>query len=336
MVLFDIVTKENETWLLDSNDPGPAYLALIVLSDLSQDDPRLVKAKKAAHQNGPINTILEKMHPDGYWEKEGPGYLPKYRSTVWSLITLAQLGANVEMDPRIQIACQYYLDQAFNPDGQISSNGPPSGTVDCLQGNMLSALLDLGIQDPRLDTAFEWMARSLTGEGVTPMSDKSAPLRYYSGKIGPDFECGANNKMSCAWGGVKVMLAFAKLPDQQRTSLIQEAIQRGVEFFFSADPSTAGYPNGWNPKPSGNWWKFGFPVYYVTDILQLTEALAKLGYAQDSRLVNAIQLIRDKADEDGRWSLDYGYSGKGWVDFGNKKMANKWVTIRALETLYLT
>ena len=177
------------------------------------------------------------------------------------------------------------------------------------------------------------MARSLTGEGVAPMSDKSAALRYYSGKIGPDFQCGANNKLACAWGAAKVMLAFSKLPEENRTPLINRAIKRGVDFLLSVDPSTAGYPNGWNDKPSGNWWKFGFPVFYVTDLLQITEALVRLGYKSDPRLNNAIQLIIDKQDPEGRWPLEYDYSGKTWIDFGKKKVANKWVTIRALKVL---
>ncbi len=72
------------------------------------------------------------------------------------------------------------------------------------------------------------------------------------------------------------MLAFSKLPKVKRTPLIQKAIDRGVDFLFSGDPSEVPYPNGWNDMPSGNWWKFGFPVFYVTDLLQLAEALVTL------------------------------------------------------------
>ena len=333
MLLPDLITEEVSSWLLDPTDPGASYLAIHTLAGLSQDDPKLNESRRKAHQNGPIHTILEAMHPDGYWEKEGPGYLPKYRSSVWSLILLAQLGAKVDHDPRIKLACDYYLDNAFTPNGQISSSGTPGGTADCLQGNMLSAFNDLGYEDPCLDLAYEWMARSLTGDGIAPMKEKDAPLRYYSGKIGPDFQCGANNKLSCAWGGAKVMLAFSKLPDTAKTPLIKKAIKRGVDFLFSSDPAEAGYPNGWNPKPSGNWWKFGFPVFYVTDILQIAEALVKLGYNKDPRLSNTLQLIKDKKDPSGRWLLEYAYPGKTWVDFGAKKSPNKWVTIRALDVL---
>ena len=73
---------------------------------------------------------------------------------------------------------------------------------------MLWALMALGYADPRLETAYEWMARTVTGEGIAPIADRDAPLRYYAGKCGPLFACGSNNKLPCAWGAAKVMLAF--------------------------------------------------------------------------------------------------------------------------------
>jgi hypothetical protein len=115
--------------------------------------------------------------------------------------------------------------------------------------------------------------------------------------------------------------------------LLERAIEQGVGFMLGTDPATAAYPSGGSDKPSSNWWKFGFPVFYITDILQIAEALAGLGYGRDPRLANALALIRDKQDAQGRWPLEYDYTGKTWVDFGPKKQANKWVTLRALRVL---
>jgi len=318
---------------LEPESPGVRYLGLRDLMEEPADSAALVSAREAAHKNGPIASILDEMSPDGYWVEPGTGYYPKYRGTVWSLITLAQMGATVEFDDRIGRACEYALVNSLADRGRFSVTGPPSGTVDCLQGNMCAALVDLGWEDERLDAAFEWMARSVTGEGVAPQSEKNAELRYYAGKCGPDFVCGANNKLACAWGAVKVMLAFAKLPAEKRTPLIERAIERGVKFLFSVDPATAEYPHGYADKPSGNWWKFGFPVFYVTDLLQNVEALVRLGYGDDPRLQNALDLIREKQDEQGRWALEYHYAGKTWLDFGARKKPNKWVTLRALRVL---
>ena len=326
---------DSVSWLLESDSANVRYLAMRDLLDLPTDDKKLKAARKLAHKEGPIAHILSKMQEEGYWQRAGTGYGPKYKSTVWALILLAQLGASVKEDKRIKLACKYYLDHALNPGGQISAmtNNAPSGTIDCLQGNMLWSLMTLGYEDKRMDSAYEWMARTLTGEGVAPITDKHAPVRYYGYKCGPTFACGASNKLPCAWGGVKVMLAFARLPVQKRSALIKRAIRQGVDFFFSVDPSTAKYPNGWAEKPSGNWWKFGFPVFYVTDILQIAEALVGLGYGRDPRLANTLELVRSKQDDSGRWPLEYNYDGKTWMRFGKMKEPNPWVTLRALRVL---
>jgi hypothetical protein len=116
-------------WLLEPQDPGVRYLALRNLLDLPAEDPELLAAQQAAHLHGPIAIILEKNHPDGYWAKPGAGYNPKYFSTSWSLITLAQLGASISMDIRIWRACDYMLRTALTSQGQFSMNGSPSSTT---------------------------------------------------------------------------------------------------------------------------------------------------------------------------------------------------------------
>jgi hypothetical protein len=321
-------------WLLEPDSPGVRYLALRHLCDLPPDDLDVMAARKLAHTQGPMAHILAQMSPAGYWVEPGPGYRPKYRSTVWSIIMLAQLGAAVGEDERISLACAYLLDHALTDGGHFTTSGAPSGTADCLHGNLWWALTTLGVDDPRLEMALEWMARSVTGEGIAPKENKQAAVRYYAGQCGPGFACGANLTKPCAWGAVKVMSAFGILPeDRRRTPLIKNAIQTGVDFLFSVDPAGAQYPTTFSDKPSGNWWKFGFPVFYVTDLLQLVDVLISLGYGHDSRLANALNIIKGKQDSLGRWSFEYSYTGKTWVDFGAKKQPNKWVTLRALKAL---
>ncbi len=320
-------------WLLDPAEPGVRYLALRDLLRPATADPELAAARRAAHAQGPIATVLDKMNPAGYWETPGPGYNPKYTATVWSLILLAQLGAAISEDQRIERACEYVLEEALTPNGQFSASGAPSGTCDCLQGNLCWALLEMGCADPRMKSAYDWMARSVTGEGIAPAAEKQAPLRYYAGKCGPLFACGSNLAYSCAWGAAKVMLALARWPAAQRTPIMDQAIAAGTNFLFSCDPASAAYPSGMTGKPSQSWWKFGFPVFYVTDVLQIAEALAALGHIHDARLQNTLTYIRQKQDSAGRWSLEYEYNGKTWVEFGAKKQPNKWVTLRALRVL---
>src|SRR5574338_733651 len=97
-------------WLLKSEIPNVRYLALRDLCDLSADDKKLKSARRLAHRQGPIPVVLDNMEKEGYWVRPGPGYNPKYRSTVWSLILLAQLGANIREDKRIEQGCKDLVD----------------------------------------------------------------------------------------------------------------------------------------------------------------------------------------------------------------------------------
>src|SRR5512143_4310027 len=87
-------------WLLETADPGVRYLALRDLLELPPDARELKTARKAAHKEGPIAQVLDHMEAEGYWVRPGPGYNPKYRSTVWAIILLAQLGAQAGEDAR--------------------------------------------------------------------------------------------------------------------------------------------------------------------------------------------------------------------------------------------
>ena len=323
-------------WLLedDPQNPGVRYLALVDLLGNPADDSEVTEARRKTMSSGPVPVILDAQNAEGYWVEPGPGYRPKYRSIVWSVSMLAQLGADGS-DPRIHKACQYILDHAIDKNGAFSASATQGGAILCLMGNLSAALLDLGwLGDQRLDGALEWMARSVTGEGIAPQGEKDAPVRYLkSATCAPGFCCSANDAKPCAWGAVKVMLAFSKLPQEARPPLIDKAIDTGLEFLLSKDPSVADYPMGYSTKPSRSWFRFGFPLFYVTDVLQNLEVLTSFGYGTDPRLSDAMDLVSSKQDKEGRWKMEYTYNGKTWVDIEEKGKPSKWVTLRALRVL---
>jgi hypothetical protein len=326
-------------WLLEDDDPGVRYL---VLRDIVDADEKEVKAARCkAHREGPIAIILDNMNPEGWWLHPGAVYAPKCRGTSWSIISLAQMGASIEEDKRIGTACASLLDNAMSRGGQFSSTGDAYKTFNCLQGNMLTSLMDMGCRDERIDTACEWTARTVTGEGLTrnvtgdglvPAESSSRGLRPFSYITGPLFAC--RRMKHCAWAGAKIMLAFSRVPPESRTGLIKRAISAGVDYFFTNDPATANFPGEMAPAPDKRWWKFHFPVVGM-DILQVAEALTALGYGGDPRLSNTLDLIRSKQDENGRWLLEnnYGYWHKWWVNYGSTGKPNKWVTLRAMRVL---
>jgi hypothetical protein len=329
---MQVLAPDILAWLVDPATPAVRHATLRRLLDRSADDPEVVLARSAAMAGEPIATILGAQSPEGWWEKPGPGYGPKYRGTVWQLIFLDQLGAD-PADARIARACVQVLEHSIATTGGFGASAarvdrpPPSSVIHCLNGNLLRALIGFGrLPDPRVQGAVEWEARAITGEGVERW--------YASGTSGPGFACAANEGRPCAWGGAKAMLALARIPAGDRSPLVDRAIAAGTAFLLACDPATAAYPAGWgNTRPSRSWFKLGFPSGYVADVLQVMEVLVELGLAHDPRLANALGWLAAKQDAQGRWRNAYAYNGKTWSDIEPQGRPSKWVTLRAATVL---
>ena len=135
-------------WLLelDPENPGVRYFALRDLLDCSEEDPEVEAARSAIMATGPVPAILDAQYPEGYWVKPGGGYSPKYRSTVWQILLLAELGAD-PADERVRRGCEYLLTHSVASNGAFSARQKPvpSVCVHCLNGNMIGALLRLAM-----------------------------------------------------------------------------------------------------------------------------------------------------------------------------------------------
>ena len=330
-------------WLLEKDNAQPAirYYALRDILGRDENDSEVKAAKAAIMTSGPVPVILAAQHPEGYWGKR-----PRYTGTMHALFYMAQLGAD-GADPRIRAGCEIllsrYIDSNGAPLGGLSLKGTPSG-FNCTPGEMGAALIDFGwLNDQRLQTAMEWLAQTITGEGVADASNRDTNKRYYkSGNSAPLFVCSMNVNLPCAWGAIKAMVALSKVPPAKRTRNMQASIKEGLGFLLSRDPAVADYPfdnhtymglRGGN-KPSSSWFKFGYPVgFYITDVLRNLEVLAALGQAGNPKLANALDLVIRKQNQQGRWLLEQTYNGKMWVDIEKKGQPSKWVTLRALRVL---
>lgn len=320
-------------WLLEPDRviPGVRYFALRELMDRDPDDPEVVAAREAVMTSGPVPKILAAQHPQGYWEKPGPGYSPKYRATVWQIIHLHDLGAD-GLDPRVAAGCEYVLEHTQAADGGFGCSGsaeidrpPPGNVIHCLNGNLLRALIGLGrLEDARVRQAISWQARSVTGSDPGFLYDRKRTA-------GPGFACGVNGGLPCAWGAVKALEGLLAVPPDQRDEEVQRAIALGAGLLISRDPAVADYP--FQNKISPHWFQLGFPSSYWSDVLENAELLTDLGYGADPRLDGAFELILGKRDAAGRWRLEAPLNGKLWAGFGSRGGQSKWVTLRALRTL---
>jgi len=327
MTQWDELLKADPTpWLLepDADNPGVRYHALRRLLDFPEDHPQVRAARQAVMTTGPVPAILAAQQPEGYWVKPGSGYAPKYTGTVWQIIFLAELGAD-PADAGVRRGCQYLLEHGRAANGAFSCSQPPvpSAAVPCLNGNLLWALHHLGCgADPRVQALLDWLARAVTGDGFTYIK---------SGSSGPCFACAANLGQPCGWGAAKVLRGLLAVPPEQRTDVVDRAIQMGAEFLLSRDPAQADYP--YTERVSSTWLKLGFPLSYWSDVLEIAGLLVELGYGADPRLQGALRFVCDKADSQARWKMDNSVNGKTWVDIEKKGQPSKWVTLRAWTVL---
>jgi len=182
-------------WLLEEDNPSVRYVTLRDLLDRPQDDAEVIAAQKAIMSSKPVKEILEAQYPQGYWVKPGRGYSPKYRGTVWQLMFLAALGASP--DEAIDKACRFVLENSVFPNGGLfSATKAGTGTIVCLNGNLLQAFIRLGYGDDlTVQAVAQTLAERILREG---------------------FDCRANSPSRsqretwrpCAWGAVKVLRAF--------------------------------------------------------------------------------------------------------------------------------
>lgn len=314
-------------WLLEESNPSIRYFTLRTVLDEPEASSDVEAARQAIMASEPVMTILAAQSDQGYWLNDRGAYSGKYRSTGWQIPFLAELGAD-GADERIRRGCEYVLSHAQSTSGGFSHSGrAPSGVLHCMNGGALRALIRLGyVDDARVQSALNWLASAVTGQGE---------VRYYaSGTSGPGFACAINLKQPCAWGAIKALSALAEVPSDRRTPQMRDAIRVGVDFLLGRDLSVADYP--YTERVSSTWFKFGFPLSYVSNVLEALNVLARLGQGGDPRLRNAVEFVLSKQDAQGRWKMEYSLNGKMWADIEAKGQPSKWVTLQAIQALKWT
>ena len=304
-------------WLLEADNPSARYLALTGLLARPAGDPEVLAARAAIPGWGPARAILDAQWPEGYWMKADAGYSPRYKATVWQVIFLAAMGA--PLTGAIHRACSHLLDHSRLPDGRFSAYKTSKGAYLCLNGNLIRAMHQLGLEDARLEQSTEALAVMVARDSFhcRANAERPMPARMQDG-------------LPCAWGAIKALGAFAEVPEEQRSPSMRMAIEAGVRFLLGGDLASGDYPTATEPSPL--WHQFGFPLGYTSDLLDALAVLGQFGVGRDPRLARAVEVARGKQDRSGRWVLEY-TPPNTWASFGNVGEPNKWVTLRALPTL---
>jgi len=272
-------------WLLAKDDPSVRYFTLTDILEKPENDPEVRKTKGDIMEIGLVPKILAKQREGGYWEAPENFYIrSKYKGTVWQLIILAELGADGE-DERVRKACEFILKNSqdresggFSHLGDEVDGGRHSAVLPCLTGNMTWSLVRFGyLEDPRVQRAIDWIITYQRFDDGVERAPKGWP---YDGRE----RCWGRH--TCHMGVVKALKALAEIPPNRRSQGVKNTVEEGVEHILKHHVHKRSHDLKRISKPG--WLRFGFPLMWNTDVLEVLGILTKLGY-KDERIREAVE-----------------------------------------------
>lgn len=318
--------KEVTDWLLAEDNPSVRFWALQHLKNKSRTDPQVVAAQRAIMQSPCVKTILEAQTPGGYWGNKESMYLPKYTATTHTLLILAEFGADSTPDIRQTIDFIFSFQRNsghFLVTPPKTEKGKASTITDgcCIDGNILYYLIHFGYLD---DARTKKLVDFLVGDHSS--KDYGWRCRSYPINRAGVFP------VNCYMGAIKVLKALSTIPTDKRSPEVRKIIQEETESILTNRVyKYLRGPRG-ERKDKQGWKRFGFPLFYQSDALEVLDVLTSLG-VHDSRMKDAIELVEQARRPDGRWLLKNTYNGKMLCEIDAKGQSSKWVTLRAARVL---
>jgi hypothetical protein len=255
--------------------------------------------------------------------RERPEYLyysPNFKSTLWTLILLADIKAPVDT-PQIKPSIQLITERFYNPEhGTFRLPGMTRFPIPCLNGNMLylhhyfetsgSETLDKTID---FFTAYQ---RFDDGDFRTP---KSYP--YCSNIF-------CYGKHTCYWGVTKLLKGISFIPKIQRTKDAQQLIENCIDFVLHHEVCFSSHHG--DKFLHGDIGKLTIPNFYKSDFLEILWLLAR-EEVHDRKMSRSLELLRSKVKNGCFWELEK--SMNIIVSIGQKDCANAFITERANQVL---
>jgi hypothetical protein len=255
--------------------------------------------------------------------RERPEYLyysPNYKSTLWTLILLADIKAPADL-PQITPAIRLITERFYDPEnGIFGLPGRIRFPIPCLNGNMLYLHHYFGIDQPGMlakTLAFFAAAQRFDdGDFKTPKTYPYCSNTYCYGKH------------TCYWGVLKLLKGISFLPKGQRPPAAQQLLENCVEFVLRHEVCFSSHHRDRFLHCDID--KLAFPNFYHGDFLEILWLLAR-EQVRDGRISRSLELLRSKVKANGSWELEKPMNTI--VSLGEKDCANAFVTERAVEVL---
>lgn len=297
---IEIVYSDVIPWLMERSDPSVRYWTLTRLLDRAEDEDEVVEARQAIAESNPVTTILSHYSGDGRWGNEHSYYTPKYKSTHWQLLLLAELAATGD-DERTAAACQRMIDELGSKDRTT--------VYPCFHGNLVGYLHALGHADDERVRGFE-----------VELARAGAANKWC---------CDVNGDLPCAWGVARALWGFGQMSLDGRDGVVEEAIESGVRLLGRFKLREGNYPT--NGDRHKLWDKLSFPLFYQADVLYTLRGLVGVGKLDAKPTFRkAVEWLWERRRADGRWDGNSPYGARMWTQLEKRRRPSKWITWQAL------
>ena len=292
-------------WLLDS-DPSIRWQ---VMRDLIGEPDAVVASERLrVSTEGWGARLLDLQGADGHWG--GAAFVPHaWISTKDTLQLVRDLGADPASE-RMRRAIELVREQCTWGEGFGDSPFFEGEVEPCINGRVLA----IG---------------AYFGEARGHLADRLLQEQLGDGGwncYAPPSQRSSFNSTICVLEG---LLAYETAAGPQPD--IAAARLRGQEYLLERRLFRS-RSNGQIVKPE--WTAISFPTRWHYDILWGLDYLRRAGVAPDERMAEAIDLVRNKRDELGRWPLENPHPGPVHFEMeGGAGEPSRWNTLRALRVL---
>ena len=246
---------------------------------------------------------------------DGGLYVPKWTSTTYTMLALRDFGLD-PADAQAKRACKLLLDEGLRQDGGVGYGARFAQArrgETCVTGMVLSILSYFGYDDARVDA----IAAHLLEE---QMPDGGWNCRRFRG-----------DTHSSVHTTISVLEGLRMYERRARKLRVVKAAQRRGREFLLVHRLFRSHRTGAIIKPE--LLRFVFPPRWHYDVLRALDHFQSVQDPRDERLVEALELVRERRGADGRWALQHRYAGKTYFDLERIGAPSRWNTLRALRVL---
>ena len=258
--------------------------------DREESEPAVRKTRELIGSKGWAAKILGRQKDGTYWDNPTSCYVPKFSACSWELLVLADLGVT-RKDSRISRAVEHLLDLHSVDSGGVSlrpRGNPKFEPHICATGNMVRALAKFGYaEDDRVLKSLEWLISKQLADG--------------------GWNCSPPGKHGSFMSTIQPVWALSEMMSHDARRGWEISAKRGSEFLlkhrvFKSDMDDS--------VVLLDFLRLHYPLHYSYDFLHGLRVLTELGIKNDPRMNDAVSLLLEKRQPDGKWLLDGVY--RGW------------------------